>query len=109
MKRGRSGVTELRLSLKAIEGEVTLGILGGPNVITGVLTGEKQEGQRGRRRDVTTEAGVLVRGRSRRRGRGHEPRSAAAPDAAKGNGMEPPLEPPEGTQPCPPQISAPCN
>ena len=42
-------MTELRLSLKAIEGEVTLDILGGPNVITGVLTGEKQEGQRGRR------------------------------------------------------------
>ena len=31
------------------------------------------------------------------------------PRCCKGNGMEPPLEPPEGTQPCPPRISAPCN
>lgn len=44
-----TGVTELRLSLKVIAGEMTLDILGGPNVITRVLTREKQEGQRVRR------------------------------------------------------------
>lgn len=44
-----TAVTELKLSLKVIKGEMTLDILGGPNVITRVLTREKQEGQRVRR------------------------------------------------------------
>lgn len=66
---------------------------------------------------MTTEAGVLVRGRIRRWRKGPRAREEGAasqgvrmgPDAAQGKGTEPPVEPPEGTQPCPPRVSAPGN
>lgn len=100
-----AGVAELRLLQRGDE----LGYLGGPSVITRVLIreaggSESEETRRdhrsrspSQREDPKVEEGAASQG------------VRMGPDAAQGRGTEPPVEPPEGTQPCPPRVSAPGN